>query len=259
MTVEQTKNKTELQHFLLQDPELHLYALGDLDDFFWPHCTYYVKRDAGEISALVLKYQPGDLPVIMALGRNLRALNALLVDLVPELPDRIYAHVSPGCEATILDDYRQTYHETQVRMIRRNPTTAEKATGDVITLTPKDSERLQTFYDLSYPQNWFDEQMLSVHPFTGVVVNHQLVSVAGLHSFSKDYQVAALGNITTHPDFRGNGYAQQCTHALCQQLERQVSLIGLNVRGDNSPAIRTYKKTGFEPVYEFSEMMLERR
>jgi ribosomal protein S18 acetylase RimI-like enzyme len=80
-----------------------------------------------------------------------------------------------------------------------------------------------------------------------------------LHSYSETYRVAALGNITTHPDFRGQGYAQQCTEALCRQLEKAVDLIGLNVRGDNVAAIHTYKKTGFEPVYEFSEMMLEQR
>ncbi|MEM7348809.1 MAG: hypothetical protein AAF485_31655 [Chloroflexota bacterium] len=32
-------SKEQLTDFFRQNPYLHIYALGDLDDFFWPYTT----------------------------------------------------------------------------------------------------------------------------------------------------------------------------------------------------------------------------
>jgi ribosomal protein S18 acetylase RimI-like enzyme len=39
---------------------------------------------------------------------------------------------------------------------------------------------------------------------------------------------------------------------------KDTDLIGLNVHSENIAAIRCYESVGFEAVYDFSEMMLER-
>ena len=257
--LERCQDKTELNLFLSASAELQLYGLGDLDPFFWPFTRYYVKRENSVIVAVVIVYQTTDLPIVMALGDNIPALISLLSELLPTLGERIYCHLSFGCEATVLAEFNCTYSEHQGRMILKQPRNTVVENECLIEMGPNDAERLKDFFQLSYPSNWFDPAMLNCHPFIGYVHNHQLVSVAGIHVFSPEYKVAALGNITTHPDFRGQGFASLCTAALNQQLMSQVELIGLNVHMKNTAAIRSYEKVGFELTHRFAEMMLERK
>ena len=85
----------------------------------------------------------------------------------------------------------------------------------------------------------------------------KLVSVAGVHVYSEAYKVAALGNITTHPAYRGQGLARIVTARLCRSLLETVDYIGLNVKVDNQSAISLYQRLGFEPVCTYHEYMVE--
>ena len=38
-------DKAVIEGFLRRNPLLHIYPLGDLDDFFWPHTTWYGLQD----------------------------------------------------------------------------------------------------------------------------------------------------------------------------------------------------------------------
>jgi predicted GNAT family acetyltransferase len=78
-----------------------------------------------------------------------------------------------------------------------------------------------------------------------------------VHVYSAEYRVAALGNITTHPDHRGRGLATAVTAGCCKHLLESVELIGLNVRADNAAAIRAYEKIGFEVRAVYHEWMME--
>jgi predicted GNAT family acetyltransferase len=85
-----------------------------------------------------------------------------------------------------------------------------------------------------------------------------LVSVAGVHVCSPQYRVAALGNITTRPDFRGQGLATAVTARLCQELRSAgIESIGLNVHAGNPGALACYQKIGFERVADYGESTLE--
>ena len=85
-------------------------------------------------------------------------------------------------------------------------------------------------YKESYPENWFDQRMLETNQYFGVWKDDKLVSIAGIHVYSEVYRVAALGNITTHPFYRNNGYGTLVTARLCQSLSEKVDHIGLNVK-----------------------------
>lgn len=94
MTLVQTvHDRAELAELLGRDPGLHAYELGDLDDFYWPYTTWY---RLGELAALV--YHGGGTPVLLALDRSdpTGRLPELLTALVPLLPRRFEAHLSPG-------------------------------------------------------------------------------------------------------------------------------------------------------------------
>jgi ribosomal protein S18 acetylase RimI-like enzyme len=65
-----------------------------------------------------------------------------------------------------------------------------------------------------------------------------------------------LGNIVTHPDYRGRGFAKAVIAALCQSLFERADNIGLNVKADNAAAITLYEKLGFEIIATYYELMV---
>ncbi len=100
----------------------------------------------------------------------------------------------------------------------------------------------------------FRPKSLEYGVFYGVFEADRLVSVAGTHIVSDHERVAALGNVMTHPDYRGRGLATMATSAVCAELlDRGIEMIGLSVGRSNEAAIRVYEKIGFKrraPFYE---------
>jgi ribosomal protein S18 acetylase RimI-like enzyme len=101
--------------------------------------------------------------------------------------------------------------------------------------------------------------MLSTGKYYGCRSNGVLVSVAGVHVYSSLYRVATLGNITTHPDHRNQGFARLVSSVLCLDLVNEVDFIGLNVKADNLPAIHLYRSLGFEISAKYGEFSLKRQ
>jgi ribosomal protein S18 acetylase RimI-like enzyme len=257
----QLHDRPVIEKHLRQDPYLHLYALGDLDDFFWPYTTWYAHTRAGKVSALFMLYSGGGLPVVLALagpGAALARLRALLEDSLPLLPRRFYTHLSPGLVDMLSGSYRAEPHGHFLKMGLSAPSHLDLVdTTAAIQLTPADGAELCRFYTEAYPGNWFDPRMLETGCYYGIRREEQLVSVAGIHVYSPRYRAAALGNITTHPAYRGQGLAKQVTARLCQELRKTVDYIGLNVRADNEPALAAYTRLGFRAVAEYDEFMFE--
>jgi ribosomal protein S18 acetylase RimI-like enzyme len=124
-------------------------------------------------------------------------------------------------------------------------------------LSIEDLAIIKELYSVSYPQNWFDSRMLETNKYYGYFINYKLVGVSGIHVFSEEYKVAALGNIATHPDYRGQQIGYKLTSALCFDLQKCVDLIGLNVRSDNEYALKCYKKIGFEIIGTYDECCIK--
>ncbi len=99
--------------------------------------------------------------------------------------------------------------------------------------------------------------MLETGHYYGIRQDGALLSIAGVHVYSPQYRVAALGNITSHPAARERGLATLVTARLCKELLRNVDHIGLNVRADNASAIACYTKLGFTRTAEYGEYALE--
>ena len=98
--------------------------------------------------------------------------------------------------------------------------------------------------------------MLETGQYLGLRRAGALVCVAGVHVYSPRYAVAALGNVTTDPRWRGQGLAGRAVAALCLRLQRECTTIGLNVHGDNAAAIACYRRLGFTEIASYDEYML---
>jgi predicted GNAT family acetyltransferase len=95
---------------------------------------------------------------------------------------------------------------------------------------------------------------LELGVFYGAFDSERLVSVAGTHIVSDQERIAALGNVMTHPDYRGQGLATMVTSAVCEELlDRDIEMIGLSVSRTNEAAIRVYEKIGFKRRILFYE------
>ena len=116
---------------------------------------------------------------------------------------------------------------------------------------------IMSLFEQAYPGNFFEPRMLDTKRYFGIRQDGKLVSVAGVHVYSARYRVAALGNITTHPDYRGRGYGRIASARVCKSLLSEIDYIGLNVKADNTSAIRCYEKLGFETIGSFGEFEVE--
>ena len=262
--LKQISDKTQLQAFLETDPFLNIYSIGDLDDFFWSRTTWYAWVEEDAIQALFLLFR-GDnsAPTLVALEeRNREAAIMLLEQLWRVLPESFHGHLSthllPGLGRWYAAESNTLHLKMKLEKERFSPVTRSQKQR-IIPLQQGDLGRLLMLYEEAYPGNWFDARMLETNQYLGVEVADRIVAVAGIHVYSPQYKVAALGNITTHPDFRGKGLSTLLTSSLCEQLLETVDWIGLNVAASNSAAIRCYSKIGFSEHCKFEEIFVTGR
>jgi ribosomal protein S18 acetylase RimI-like enzyme len=260
----QISDKRQLLSFLETDPFLHIYSIGDLDDFFWKRTTWYGWVEQNRIWALFLLYQ-GDnsAPTLLALEeQNSEEATALFHGVRHSLPERFFAHLSvhllPHLGKWYTAESNRLHLKMKLEKDQFSPA-PELQSQRVIQLKQGDLERVLTLYDQAYPGNWFDPRMLETGQYLGIEDAERLVAVAGIHVYSPQYKVAALGNITTHPDFRGTGLSTRLTSSLCRQLFETVDWIGLNVAQSNRAAIRCYSKIGFVEHSRYEEILVTGR
>ena len=250
----QIRDKERIEAFLRQNPELYVYAIGDLDDFFWPYTQWYAYEASGELREIVLVYTGKTLPTVIGLSERAEGMRDLLAEIAPQLPPQFHAHLSPGVETVFQGSYMTAPHGAHWKMALRHPSRVRPIDGAAAEhLTEADLPEMLDFYARSYPHNWFDARMVATGQYFGLRENQQLISVAGVHVYSQRYRVAALGNIVTHPTHRMKRYATLVTARLCQALLDEVDCIGLNVKADNEAALACYRNLGFEIVAPYGE------
>lgn len=247
-------NKDEIESFFRHNTLLHLYALGDLDDFFWQYTTWYALREDSCVTEIALLYTGGSLPTLLALTDNASRMQELLKTIMPLLPKRLDAHLSGDLAAVFARDYHvQPYGNHTKLALTQHASLSAIDTSQVVRLSRADLVDLETLYSISYPGNWFDPRMLETGYYYGIRANNELVSVAGIHVYSQRYRIATIGNVTTHPSFRGRQLATAACAKLCQDLLLTVDHIGLNVKSDNAGAIACYERLGFERIATYEE------
>ncbi|MCL5278895.1 MAG: GNAT family N-acetyltransferase [Planctomycetes bacterium] len=257
VSIKQLKDKDRIEAFLRKNAELHIYSLGDLDDFFWTQTTWYGWETEDELQDIVLLYSGTKVPTVVGITEQPATLRERMREVIPLLPPRFYAHLSPGVEDVFRPTHRLDSHGPHYKMALRNASClADVDCSAVVRLEPQDQDGLIRLYNESYPGNWFDPRMLATGQCFGLRVGGPLVSAAGIHVYSERYGVAAIGNVVTHPAHRNRGYGTCITARLCQSLLEKVRHIGLNVQAGNHAAMACYSKLGFEIVAPYGEFTI---
>lgn len=155
------QDKQEIERFLRRDIYLHIYSLGDLDDFFWPYTIFFGLKTNDQLDAVALLYSGQDVPTLLALSNEGDAVAELVCSIKPELPPKFYAHLSPGLENILTDTHDLTAHGTHHKMALQDQANINKFdTSDVVPLSSpnwprsKPSTRTATRATGSTPVCW---------------------------------------------------------------------------------------------------------
>lgn len=258
MRVISLADRERLRAYLRREPALHLYELGDLDDFFWPHTRWYALEEGAELRAVALLYVAAEPPTLLAFGDH-APLAVLLAALRDELPARLHTLLAPGLHEVLSPRYASEPPIDMWKLALTDRTRlAGVSTAGVSRLGPADRAEVEAFFARAYPDNWFDPRMLETGQYFAIR-DGALAAAGGIHVYSPVESVAALGNIAVAESHRGRGLGTRLTARICTSLLETVEHVGLNVRSDNLAALACYQRLGFTEVAPYSASMLAAR
>jgi ribosomal protein S18 acetylase RimI-like enzyme len=181
-------------------------------------------------------------------------LEAILRDVIR--PRAAYLAALPELLPTVEQFYRVDPGPPMVRMwVDR--TTFRPYPATVQRLLPSEIGDLNRLYQLGFAA-WLPSSAISEGVYYGMRVNGQLVAAAGTHVISPDARLGVVGNVLTHVDYRGRGFATAVTGAVTAELLRTSDQVVLNVRSDNPPALNAYRRLGYTEYTRFEERLIHR-
>lgn len=259
MSVEPIQDREEIRTFLMADRLANAYLLGNLDPKYLPFCRWYGDRtDEGKLDSILCHYSGLSLPAVFMVGAE-TSFESLLRECRDHLPDRFHFHVGEERMTIVKGIFEPTSYERMIRMgLERGSYERPKLTnGQVDRLGHRDTASIMDLYQ-HYPDHFFEPYQLETGLYFGVRdPSVGLASIAGIHVFSEEHDVAVIGNFVTHPARRGAGLASACTARLLDALFEKVSFVALNVQEGNEPAIGLYSKFGFEKNNVYYEGRVE--
>ena len=252
MAIERLSNEDELRQFFTPTPVRAAYQLGDLDPNYAPYCTWYGRREQGELTHVLLVYTGLSVPALLLMGPA-KGVEELLFGVRASLPRSCYVQAPPEHEVAVGAILGQGNLRKMVRMgLDRRDFKPDYDLGQVEPITHADTAALMGLFRF-YPDHFFEPYQLESGLYFGIWDEGQLVSAAGVHVVSERFDVVALGNIVTHPEYRSRGLAMACSSALLDQAFESVSLAALNTEESNQAALRSFAKVGFKEHCTFVE------
>ena len=249
-----TRDKVLLRSFLERDRLRAGYAVADLEEREFAKSRWGVASEGGETIALALEYG-GLTPQPLFVMGDPDGIVAILRDVIK--PRLAFLAADESLLPAVAGLYRIDAGPPMVRMAvdRR---TFQPVAGPVQRLTPTDIVDLNRLYGLGFA-GWLPADSIANGVYYGVRIAGRLVAAAGTHVISLEGRIAAVGNVMTHTDFRGRGFAKQTTSAVTQELLRTCDDVVLNVRADNPPALAAYRALGYRDYCHFEERLVHRR
>lgn len=229
------------------------YALCDLDPHYRANARYIGAVRDGRVEAVVLIYTVPAFTALQPCGDH-DAVRRVM-EGAGGLPATPYLLVRRADLPALETRYRVDRAWTMLRMVVTGDTLrpAPAVDATLYPLTPNDLPTILALYAL-WPDTVFTPYMLDYGVYYGAFRGGELLALAGTHAFSLRYSMGMIGNVFTHPAWRGRGLAAATTGAVAAALLRDGAReVGLNVREDNAPAIAAYSRLGFtvhEPFWE---------
>lgn len=249
----QTTDRDALRAFLSHDRLYAGYAICDLEDREFSRTRWGAAYDGERMIAIGLEYT-GPTPQPLFVMGDTDGIGAVLRDVIR--PRAAYIAARHEMLPAIETMYRVDPGPQMVRMwVDRSHFKPYPAT--VQRLLPVEIGELNRLYQLGFA-SWLPATAIADGVYYGMRVNGRLIAAAGTHVISPTARLAVVGNVLTHMDYRGRGFATAVTGAVTAELLRTCDQVVLNVRADNPPAINAYRHLGYSEHARFEERLIHR-
>lgn len=227
--------------WLARDPIHHLMLLGDLYPPLISVSEIYVATDEGQIVGVGSLFRGFSIPSVIITEDNPTVQNALLTKMSRRLESEWITLLTCTPSSVLCQFGNRIYSHIELQMLLHEPIPTPVKPARLIQRGEFNS--LNQFYNEHRVEAW-TPLMFEMGPFYGVWRDGQLIAAAGIH-FVTPF-IAQIGNVFSHPRFRGQGYATAATAGVTNHLRRMgIQIISLFVVAENAPAIRIYERLGF--------------
>jgi GNAT superfamily N-acetyltransferase len=239
-SVQQLIDRETIRTLLAPEGAYAAYALAQLAPSLFPRSDWWsASGPAGR--GLVLHSRGGLGPALLTAG------DAAVVDVLLSLhpgPRTCFASFRPDHLKVVQRHFLLTRRELMVRMSLSRET-FRVAEGEAVRLRGRDIGSINRLYSSEGGPGAYSSGHIEEGVYYGVISEGRLVSIAGTHVDSPAERVAVVGNVFTHPRYRGTGLATITTSAVTQALLERCDLVALTVEVSNAPALAVYAKLGY--------------
>ncbi len=248
-------DRDEIAAFLRTDRRYAAYALGDLDAQTRGRARWGMAYDGNGAAAALAMHLDGLIPQPVFLMGDPAGCRAILGSVIK--PRDAYLLSTPAHDAAIADLYGLERPAELLRMVVDRDSFLPFA-GSAERLVAADIEELNRLYQLG-SRAGFPASILDDGIYYGVRVAGRLVSAAGTHVINAREEIAVVGNVMTHADYRGHDFAKLVTSGVTAELLARVPDVALNVYAENAPAIAAYLRLGYREHCRLTERFARRR
>ena len=234
-----------------RDPYTHVYLIYDLV-YQLGRTTLWLHTDEVGIIGYILIWR-GDkadgihvwgeaspLIGLLELGRD-----AVIQVHNPRLLDDLLLHIEKRsiCSEVRVEHYLDmAVSEETFRPYRRWGT---------VRLNPRNPEHVRALAELKSVQGrpMAPEEAaraIKYMRYHGIFAGEKLVSIAG--AYVRTPRIWVIGDVYTHPEYRGRGYAKSVTSSITELALASGAEALLHVSRDNKPAVRVYESLGYRVV-----------
>jgi ribosomal protein S18 acetylase RimI-like enzyme len=240
-----------------EDRAYSAYAIANLELGLFEHARFWVAEGSSRFG--VVMHSESGLGRAMVTAGDPAAVDALL-SLHPG-PHATYLATGAPEHLQVL---QRTYAVSGALEMQRMAVTAasfQAVDGEVRRLHREDARALNMLYSSEGAPTGYSGDHIEHGVYYGAYEAGRLVSVAGTHVVAPNTGVGVVGNVFTHPQHRGAGLATRVTSAVTEELldRRGCTLVALTVNPANIPAVRAYRRLGYEPGAPVIEARLRRR
>lgn len=253
-TVEPLHDPEIIRAILATDRAYAAYALAQLDPAMFDSNEWF-RSTSTNGSALLLHSRSGLGRALFALG-DPEALDAAL-SLHPG-PRFSFGSLYPEHRPAIENYFFITKPQTMFRMaVTRD--SFRPVRGQARRLRASDVHAINRIYSIEGGAAMYKPRHLEEGVYYGIEIDGRIRAIAGTHVVSRTEHVAVVGNVFTHPRWRGGGLATEVTSAVTEEVLDYCDLVVLTVEEQNGPALSVYLKLGYATQCTLHETPLIRK
>ncbi|MSQ41452.1 MAG: GNAT family N-acetyltransferase [Dehalococcoidia bacterium] len=253
--IREPRDVRALDAALSDDRGYAAYAIGQLERGQFEHSRFWLA--SGPTGSGAVSHSS-------ALGRSLYAGgDPTAVDAILSLhpgPASTYVTTASPEHLPVLERHYALRDVLRMQRMAVTRASFRPVPGAVRRLRALDVWALNDLYALEDSRNAYGPRQIEQGIYYGAYDDGLLVAVAGTHVVAPHYSMGVVGNVFTHPAYRGRGLATRVTSRVTEELfERSCGLVALTVDQLNTPAVHAYRRLGYNPGAAVVEARARRR